>query len=114
MGKRSVLESELLAEVSPGHPLFGARVIAIARCEGCDEVLFSVEADPARFVRVHLTWRGGPESAPWPRTERVGMPLSRSLAAHDHDGALGEGLVQVAEAADELGVGGVVDRAGDH
>src|SRR3984957_16190790 len=29
-------------------------------------------------------------------------------------GFLRQGFVQVAEAADELGVGGVVDRAGDH
>jgi hypothetical protein len=85
MEKRSVFESELLAEVSPGHPLFGARVIAIARCEGCDEVVFSVETDPARFVRVHLTWRRGADSPPWPLTEELGMPLSRSMAAHDHD-----------------------------
>ena len=70
--ERPALESELLAEVSRGHPLFGARVIAIARCEGCDEVVFSVEADPARFVSVHLTWRGGPEPPPWPRTRDLG------------------------------------------
>lgn len=82
--KRPVLESELLAEVSREHPLFGARVIAIARCEGCDEVVFSVETDPARFVSVHLTWRRAPEPPPWPRTEYLGMPLSRSLAGHDH------------------------------
>jgi hypothetical protein len=82
--KRPLLESELLAEVSKEHPLFGARVIAIARCEGCDEVVFSVETDPARFVSVHLTWRRAPEPPPWPRTEDLEMPLSRSLAGHDH------------------------------
>jgi hypothetical protein len=58
-----VLESELLAEVSREHPLFGAQVIAIARCEGCDEVVLSVATDPARFVSVHLTWRRGPGAA---------------------------------------------------
>jgi hypothetical protein len=82
--KRLGLESELQAEVSQDHPLFGARVIAIARCEGCDEVIFSVETGPARYVSVHLTWRGAAEPPPWPRTEDLGMPLSRSLAGHDH------------------------------
>jgi hypothetical protein len=81
---RAALESELLAEVSQGHPLYGNQLIAFARCEGCDEVVFSVEADPARFVSVHLTWRRTPEQPPWPSTEDLGMPLSRSLAAHDH------------------------------
>jgi len=33
-------------EVAPGHPLFDAPVIAIACCEGCDDVVFSVEIDP--------------------------------------------------------------------
>ena len=60
------------------------QLTAIARCEGCDEVVFSVEADPVRFVSVHLTWRRAPEQPPWPRTEDLAMPLSRSLAAHEH------------------------------
>jgi hypothetical protein len=58
---RPALESELMAEVSPGHPLSGYRRIS-----------------------VHLTWRGAAEQPPWPRTEDLGMPLSRSLAAHVH------------------------------
>jgi len=82
-GERAALESELLAEVSQGHPLSGNRVTAIARCEGCDEVVFSV-GDSAGFVSVHLTWRRAPEPPPWPTTERLGMPLSRGLASHDH------------------------------
>jgi hypothetical protein len=82
--KRPVLEAELLAELSREHPLFGARMIAIAGCEGCDEVVFRVDTDPARFVSVHLTWRRAPELPPWPRTEDLGMPLSHSLAGHDH------------------------------
>ena len=81
---RAALEAELTAEVGEGHPLFGNRVIAIARCEGCDEVVFSVETDPARFVSVHLTWRGARERPPWPATEYLSTPLSRNLAAHDH------------------------------
>jgi hypothetical protein len=78
------LEAELSAEAAEGHPLFGAKATAIARCGGCDEVVFSVEADPARFVSVHLTWRGTSERPPWPRTEDVRLPLSRGLTGHDH------------------------------
>ena len=82
--ERATLESELRTELSPGHPLSGHRLIAIARCEGCDEAVFSVEADPVRFVSVHLTWRRAPEQPPWPRTEHLAMPLARGLAAHEH------------------------------
>lgn len=81
---RAVLEAELRTEVAEGHPLFGARVIAIARCEGCDEVVFSVETDPARFVSAHLTWRGAQEQPPWPLTQDLSLPLSRSLTEHEH------------------------------
>jgi hypothetical protein len=82
--ERAALETELQAEVAEGHPLFGEHVIAIARCEGCDEVIFSVETDPVRLVSVHLTWGGAPERSPWPRAEDVSLPLSRSLAEHEH------------------------------
>jgi hypothetical protein len=82
--KRTVLEAELHTEVAEGHPLFGQRVIAIARCERCDEVVFSVETDPARFVSVHLTWRRAPQRLPWPWTEDLSLPLSSSLTEHEH------------------------------
>jgi hypothetical protein len=81
---RTALEAELRAEVSQEHPLFGKPVIAVARREGCDDVLFSVEEDPARFVLVHLTWRQAPEPPPWPRTHDVSPPLADSLALHEH------------------------------
>jgi hypothetical protein len=82
--QREALEAELTAEVAEGHPLFGAEVTAIARCGGCDEVVFSVDVEPVRFVSVHLTWRGGSEQPPWPWTEDVRLPLSRSLTRHGH------------------------------
>lgn len=81
---RAILETELHAEVTEGHPLFGKHVIAIARCGRCDEVLFSVEDDPARFVQVHLTWRQGPEQADYPWIEELALPLSTSLTDHAH------------------------------
>lgn len=79
---REILEAQLRLEVSEGHPLFGKPVIALARCNRCDEVVFSVEDDPVRFVQVHLTWRQGPETPPWPATEYLSMPLADNLAEH--------------------------------
>jgi hypothetical protein len=55
--------------------VFGERVIAIARCGECDEVMFSVETDPFRFVSVHLTWRGVPEQPPRPRMLYLNLQL---------------------------------------
>jgi hypothetical protein len=81
---RATLEAELRVEVVDGHPLFGKPVIAVARCGQCDEVLFSIEEDPVRFVQVHLTWRQGPERPPWPSTEHLSLPLSSSLTDHAH------------------------------
>lgn len=78
------LEAQLRTEVGEGHRLFGKPVIAIARCDRCDEVLFSVEEDPAWFAQVHLTWRQTPEKPPWPWTERRSMPLADSLTDHSH------------------------------
>jgi hypothetical protein len=64
--------------------LFGARIVAIARCEACDEVVFSVETDSVQFVSVHLTWRRAPEPPPWPTTQYLLLPFTRALAAHNH------------------------------
>jgi len=82
--KRGMFEAELGAEVSEGHPLFGMPVIAIAKCQACDEVAFSVEHHPVRFVSVHLTWRRAAERIPWPMTKELSLPLAHSLAEHAH------------------------------
>ena len=84
---KAILEAELRAEVTEGHPLFDKHVIAIARCGRCDEVVFSVEDYPARFVQVHLTWKQGPEREQDPWTEDLTLPLSTSLADHSHRGS---------------------------
>lgn len=81
---RAALERQLRAEVSEGHPLFGKAFTAVARCSVCDEVLFSVDEDPAWFAQVHLTWRQAPETPPWPWAERLTMPLADSLTDHSH------------------------------
>ena len=81
---RAELEAQLRTEVAHGHPLSGKKVIAIARCGRCNEVVYSVEEDPGWFAQVHLTWRSTPDRPPWPWTERLTLPLSKSLLDHDH------------------------------
>lgn len=81
---RAQLEAQLRTEVADGHPLFGKTVIALARCGGCDHVVYSVEEDPGWFVLVHLTWQSTPDKPPWPRAERLSLPLTVSLLNHRH------------------------------
>ena len=82
---RPSLEAELRAEVADGHPLSGEIITAIARCQACDDVVFSVEDDhPIWFALVHLTWRQSREPLPWPATELLKLPLAESLHAHTH------------------------------
>jgi hypothetical protein len=82
---RSPLEAELRAEVADGHLLSGETVTAIARCQACDDVVFSVEGDhPVWFAIVHLTWRRSREPVPWPATQPLRLPLAESLRAHTH------------------------------
>lgn len=82
--QRGALVAELQAELSAVHRLYGQPVTAVAACEGCDDVIFCVEIDPAHWVRVHLTWRRSAELPPWPEFGKVTSPLSRSLAGHEH------------------------------
>ena len=77
--------AELRAEVADGHLLSGETVTAIARCQACDDVVFSVEGDhPIWFAIVHLTWRRSREPVPWPATQPLRLPLAESLRAHTH------------------------------
>lgn len=78
--ERVALEKELARELAPSHPLHGMHCVAIARCAGCDDVVFSVEGGTARFVLVHLVWgRSGPETPPWPSTTFLDLPLVDTL-----------------------------------
>lgn len=49
--QRTALETELQTELGPQHPLFGQKPIAVARCAACDDVIFSIEAEPAASPR---------------------------------------------------------------
>ncbi|WP_200430237.1 hypothetical protein [Streptomyces sp. NE5-10] len=57
-------ELELHRELPPGHPLHGVKATAVARCERCDDILFSVANQPFPWAVVHLTWTGREERAP--------------------------------------------------
>lgn len=83
---RRAFEDELRAEVVDGHPLHGTAVTAEATCDGCDDVLFIVAAARLRWAVAHLTWSGGPERPPWPRTTLFDTEADarRHVAGHEH------------------------------
>lgn len=61
------LARELESEVPPGHPLYGAKVQAVATRLDCDDVVFRLTSSEKLAV-VHLTYAR--ESSPeWPQTE---------------------------------------------
>ncbi|MFH8349589.1 hypothetical protein [Streptomyces sp. NPDC018045] len=76
------LERELHRELPPDHPLHGARARAAARCEACDDVLFSLTGQPFRWAVVHPTWSGHQEQLPWPRTSPLAH-LNDLFTRHD-------------------------------
>jgi hypothetical protein len=53
-------EKEAKAQVAPGHELFGLRLRAVVKCEGCDDVVFQASDDT--FATVHLTWARKPDA----------------------------------------------------
>jgi hypothetical protein len=64
------LTAELKKEINEGHPLFGEKVIAIARRVDCDDVLFSIINSEGRLAVVHLTWsEKRKESTDWPAVD---------------------------------------------
>lgn len=63
--RAEALLREVQIELSPGHPLYGAKLTAIAVSRLADDVLFLLE--DGRVTNVHLTWRGGAERNPWPK-----------------------------------------------
>jgi hypothetical protein len=77
-------ESEVRAEVASGHELHGLDLRAIAKCGGCDDVVFRASDDT--FAIVHLTWARMPETPPWPLTSRLGgfIAVEAAMDQHDH------------------------------
>jgi hypothetical protein len=79
------LVAELLRELAVHHVLHARPLHAVARCSGCDDVVFRLE-DDGTFAIVHLTWSGHRESPPWPGTTVLPtfIALESVLDAHDH------------------------------
>ena len=61
------LREELRRETSPEHPLFERVLVAVARREDNDDVLFQAQTAEFAYAVVHLTWSANPElSSDWP------------------------------------------------
>ena len=69
-------------EVAPGHVLHGIALNAVAKCDGCDDVVF--RALDGRFAIVDLTWTLKPERPPWPQTTRLGSFIAVETAMDQH------------------------------
>ena len=76
-------EREAEQEIAPDHDLHGLGLSAVAKCEGCDDVV--IRASDETFAMVHLTWSRKPESPPWPRTKRLGSLLALEAAMDQHE-----------------------------
>ena len=63
--------AELAKELGRSHPLRGAKVEVLGRCNSCDDIVAAVPGEPELAV-IHLTWRGSTEKdGQWPYFERV-------------------------------------------
>ncbi|WP_460627718.1 hypothetical protein [Intrasporangium mesophilum] len=78
------LEDEAATEVAPGHELHGLALTAVAKCEGCDSVVY--RASDGTFAIVHLSWTRKSETPPWPRTTRLGgfIAVENAMDQHEH------------------------------
>lgn len=69
----AALDEELRGEVAPGHPLYGADVILLARRTGHGDLLGYLPRALTPWVRVTLSGvyarHGVPETPPWPGTQ---------------------------------------------
>ncbi len=63
-GQAAAFLREIQAELSPGHPLHGMKLKAIAHSATSDDALFQL--DDGRVADVHLTWRRRSEQLPFP------------------------------------------------
>jgi hypothetical protein len=79
----ALLVAELERELDAWHALRGRALQAIARCSGCDDVIFRLAEDDA-FAIVHLTWSGRLEPAPFPRTTLLPTFMALELVAEAH------------------------------
>ena len=103
------LQRELAAELGPGHRLRGRDMQAVARRQGCDDVLFVSVDEPRVVAVVHLTYSNGPEPDPrWPGTmffDSMQDWIERCMKP-DHEDYMGEpavaGLARELERATQI------------
>jgi hypothetical protein len=62
------LTAELARELTPGHPLHGLKVKAIARRIDRDDILYEVDDASSPLAMVHLTWSKGTDPR-WPKAK---------------------------------------------
>jgi len=62
--RATAFEAEIQSELSPGHPLHGITLSALACSNRADDVLFQLDDD--RVVDVHMTWSTKTEPPPYP------------------------------------------------
>ncbi len=77
-------EREASIEIGRGHELDGVGLTPIAKCQGCDAVVFRISDET--FAIVDLTWTGKPDTPPWPRTTRLGgfIAVEATMDQHKH------------------------------
>lgn len=61
-GEQRGLQGELLAELSPAHPLWGCDPVVFGRSDAADDVLVMIK--DGRFAIVHLVWHGHVDQFP--------------------------------------------------
>lgn len=87
---REQLQSELRLEVCVSHPLFGLSVVALAKRDDRDDVLFALS--DGRVAAVHLTWACKTEQNPfWPETsifESLAAWAEEQMKTHHEEGNL--------------------------
>lgn len=80
---RRNLVAEARREMTAGHELHGGIDTAIARCTGCDDVVFRLKADSG-FALVHLTWSGKPAPPSLPRTALLPSFIALEIVLDQH------------------------------
>lgn len=77
-------EVEATSEIAAAHELHGLALTAIAKCEGCDSVVY--RASDGTFAIAHLSWTRKPETPPWPRSTRLGglIAVESAMDQHEH------------------------------
>jgi cation diffusion facilitator CzcD-associated flavoprotein CzcO len=69
--------------VADGHPLHGQPVAVIGKSEASDDIVIELAA--GGWAQVHLTWKGGAETPPWPKTKFYDTVQDLERDLHESD-----------------------------